>query len=62
LTGFNARVIIPPSVALELKPGKAKGILLPDVHSLSRIEIRTPVSMDRVPDVAVFGVEPFIQD
>ena len=55
LARFYARTIIPPSVALELERGKAMGILLPDVHSLSWIEIRKPESMDRVPDVATLG-------
>ena len=32
------------------------GILLPDVHSLSWIEIRTPERTDRVPAVATLGV------
>jgi predicted nucleic acid-binding protein len=55
LAGFYARVIIPPSVVLELERGRAMGHTLPDVHLLSWIEIRTPGSMDRVPDVAALG-------
>lgn len=55
LAEFYSRVVIPDSVALELERGKAIGILLPDVHSFSWIEIRTPESMDRVPDVATLG-------
>ena len=31
------------------------GVLLPDIHSISWIEIRTPQSMDRVPDIAALG-------
>ena len=55
MAGFYSRILIPPSVALELERGKAIGIPLPDVHSLSWIEIRTPDGMDHVPDVAALG-------
>ncbi len=57
LPNFYGQIIIPFSVAQELAVGKASGISLPDINSLSWIIIQQAQSVSLLPLVTDLGKE-----
>ena len=49
LAEFYTRTLIPPAVARELERGRAIGINLPDIRTLSWVTIQSPEGLERVP-------------
>ena len=55
MSEFYTRTLIPPAVARELERGRAIGIDLPEIGSLSWVKIQPLEGMDRVPAATDLG-------
>lgn len=55
LPGLARSVIVPPQVVREIEAGRDLGINLPEIHVLSWIEVRSPLSIAALPLVKDLG-------